>query len=64
MDIANQIKSDYAIEIDKHRIHLVKEKEDDSKNGSSSIKRFGSYKFRIRIFGDVEAEILVMVSEN
>lgn len=53
-DIAAQIKADFGIEIDKHKIAL----------GNSSMKQFGSSKFSIKIFPGIVAQMLVMVSEN
>lgn len=53
-DIALQIKSDFGIEIDKHKIILE----------GHSIKEFGSRKVDIKVFPGVVASILVMVSEN
>lgn len=53
-DIAAQIKADFGVEIDKHKIVLE----------NSSMKQFGSSKFSIKIFPGIVAQMLVMVSEN
>ena len=53
-DIAAQIKADFGIEIDKHKIALE----------NSSMKQFGSSKFSIKIFPGIVAQMLVMVSDN
>ena len=53
-DIAAQIKADFGVEIDKHKIALE----------NSSMKQFGSSKFSIKIFPGIVAQMLVMVSES
>ena len=53
-DISEKIKSDFNIEIDKHKIVLE----------VPSIKQLGSVKFDIKIFPGIVATMLLMVSEE
>ena len=52
-DISSEIKKAFKVEIDKHKIML-----------GDTIKSFGSYKFDIKIFPEIIASMLVMVTEE
>ena len=52
-DISSEIKKVFDVEIDKHKIIL-----------GDTIKSFGSYKFDIKIFPEIIASMLVMVTEE
>ena len=53
-DIAEQIKKNFEIEIDKHKIIL----------SEGSIKTFGTFKFEIKIFPGILSSMLAIVSEE